>query len=90
MNTICLEYAPNNSHFLYTNALILFRKNNFLDAKIYIENSINNMNFPKVEYLDLCGDILYKLGEHEAAILQWTKASKIDNTNIKIKEKLKQ
>ena len=88
LNNICLDYAPNNSNYLYIKALILYKQNSFTQAKINIENALKTMKFPKVQYLDLYGDILYKLGDQKAAFIQWTKATEIDNTNYKIKEKL--
>ena len=68
------ELEPGNSSFEDTLAWILFKNKNYSEARIWIEKSIKNDKRKSSTLLDHYGDILFHLGDKEAAIDAWKKA----------------
>jgi tetratricopeptide (TPR) repeat protein len=70
----CVGAQPTNSTYLDTYAWIFFQRGNYSKAKLYIENAISNIRENNSEIFDHYGDILFKLGKTEQAVMQWEKA----------------
>jgi tetratricopeptide (TPR) repeat protein len=92
----CIIAQPNNSTYLDTYAWIFFKKGNLAKAKLYIENAVRNGGGESADILAHYGDILFKAGNTEKAVEQWTKALEIktedgetDTKNLKRKIKKK-
>ena len=68
------ELEHGNSSFEDTLAWILFKNKNYSEARIWIEKSIKNDKRKSSTLLDHYGDILFHLGDKEAAIDAWKKA----------------
>ena len=85
------ELQPGNASFEDTFAWVLFTQNKFKEARVWIEKAIKNNPNSGVQY-EHYGDILYKLGEKEAAVEQWVKARnkgvKSESLDKKINEKI--
>ena len=86
-----IQKEPDNITYLDTYAWILFRKNSFSLAQIYIERAISLMNNSEEDSATIYehyGDILFKLGKTEDAVIQWEKAYRTDNKNLILKKKI--
>ena len=83
-----LEYFPNNSTFLDTYGWVLFKKEDFLKAEIYINKAINKSLEDNGALLEHYGDVLFKLGKKEEAIILWKKAQKMKGVSKKIETKI--
>ena len=88
LNEICLENNPNNSTYLFTKALILYKKSDYEQANEIIKQTIQNSETLDYLYYDLSGDILLKLGKNKLAIKEWEKALDIDKTNPVLQQKI--
>lgn len=71
-----------NPAFQDTYAWIMFQKGNYKDAKIWMEKAMgkNEINASSVLW-EHYGDILYKLGEIDKALIYWNKALKSEPEN---------
>ena len=74
MSGRCLRFQPKNPTYLDTYAWILFQRGNYSLSKFYIESAITNGGSENADVLDHYGDILFKTGNTDKAILQWEKA----------------
>ncbi|MCA6078068.1 tetratricopeptide repeat protein [Fulvivirga sedimenti] len=68
---------PDNTTFLDTYAWVLFTQEKYKEASKVIEKAINLGNVSAIHY-EHYGDILYKLGEINAAVEQWKKARELN------------
>ena len=68
------ELQPNTSSFEDTYAWILFKQKNYADAKVWIEKALlhDTTNSPIQE--EHYGDIMFYLGNTDAAVQNWKKA----------------
>ncbi|MDR1763323.1 MAG: tetratricopeptide repeat protein [Dysgonamonadaceae bacterium] len=92
MITRCLKIEPNNPTYIDTYAWIFFQKGSYSLARFYIENAIANGGDKSSEILEHYGDILFKSGDTEKAVEEWTESLKIkdeeaDKTLLKRKIK---
>lgn len=72
-----VKAEPENATYLDTYAWILFEKERYTEARIYIEQAIKNGGDSSSVIVEHCGDIYYKLGEKEKALDFWKKAEGI-------------
>ena len=83
------QLHPNEPMFQDTYGWVLFKSGNYNEAKIWLEKSISNGGDKYGEVLEHYGDILYKLGDKDAAVNFWIKASDKEGVSDKIQEKIK-
>jgi tetratricopeptide (TPR) repeat protein len=81
MSSKCLKFQPKNPTYVDTYAWILFQKGNYSLSKFYIESAITNGGGESADVLDHYGDILFKTGNTDKAVLQWEKALEIKEKN---------
>lgn len=74
MSAMTIKEFPDEPTYLDTYAYILFRKESYSLARIYIEKAIEKSKEPSAEILEHYGDILACLGDTDAAVEQWQKA----------------
>ena len=74
MSFITVKAEPENSTYLDTYAWILFEKGRYTEARIYIEQAMENGGDSSQVIVEHCGDIYFKLGEKEKALELWKKA----------------
>lgn len=72
-----VKAEPENYTYLDTYAWILFEKERYTEARIYIEQAMKNGGDSSQVIVEHCGDIYYKLGEKEKAVELWKKAEGI-------------
>jgi tetratricopeptide (TPR) repeat protein len=82
---------PNRPSFQDTYAWILFKQDKFQEARSWIQRAIENGGISQGVILEHYGDILYELGEIDAAVEQWKSAKNqgggTDMLNKKIQDK---
>lgn len=84
--------VENNSSFLDTYAWILYSEGKYEMAKEWMEKAIANMSKEGEErpvLLEHYGDILFKLGEKEAALENWQKALEAGGDKEILEKKIK-
>lgn len=80
MSFITVKAEPENSTYLDTYAWILFEKGKYTEARIYIEQAMENGGDSSQVILEHCGDIYYKLGEKDKALELWKKALTLESS----------
>ena len=85
-----VKAEPNNATYLDTYAWILFEKANYEQAKIYIDQALQNDDSLSAEVLEHCGDIYYHTGDTDKAVEFWQKAKDNGSTSTTINQKIRQ
>ena len=80
--------SPNNATFLDTWAWILYKREEYADALIKIEECLKYSLTESYEILEHYGDILLKNGREEDAIEQWKKAQLAGNQSPELNDKI--
>ncbi len=74
MSLSCNELEPKNSTYQDTYAWVLYQLEDYKNAKIWLEKALKNGGDLSPVIIEHHGDVLYKLGDIEAAKKQWRKA----------------
>ena len=74
MSAQTIKAEPDNATYLDTYAWIFFKLEDYILAKLYIEQAIAKNRTNSAELFDHYGDILYMMGDKEKALQQWIKA----------------
>ena len=69
-----VKAEPSNATFLDTYAWILFEKGKYTEARIYMEQALQNDPDPSRVLLEHAGDIYYMAGQKEKALEYWKEA----------------
>ena len=85
-----VKAEPNNATYLDTYAWILFEKANYEQAKIYIDQALQNDDSLSAEVLEHCGDIYFHTGDVDKAVEFWQKAKENGSTSTNIDRKIRQ
>ena len=85
-----VKAEPNNATYLDTYAWILFEKTNYEQAKIYIDQALQNDENLSAEVLEHCGDIYFHTGDAEKALEFWKKAKDNGSNSTTIDQKIRQ
>ena len=84
-----VKSEPTNSTFLDTYAWILFEKKNFGQARIYIDQALQNGGDDSEVILEHAGDIYYMVGDAEGAVKYWQEALDMTPDSKLLKKKIK-
>lgn len=82
-----IENDPENPTYLDTYAWVLYQNDKIEEAKKYIEIAIVHDEVSGTIF-EHYGDILFKLGEIDAAVIQWEKAKELNDTTDLIDKKI--
>ncbi len=82
-----IENDPDNPTYLDTYAWVLYQNDKIEEAKKYIEIAIVHDEVSSTIF-EHYGDILFKLGEIDAAVIQWEKAKELNDTTDLIDKKI--
>ena len=77
-----VKAEPTNNTYLDTYAWILFEKGKYVEARIYIDQALQNGGDKSSVVVEHCGDIYWMNGEHEKALEYWKQAEKLAAENI--------
>ena len=72
-----VKAEPANGTYLDTYAWILFEKGKYTEARIYIDQAMQNGGSESSVVVEHCGDIYYLNGEHEKALEYWKRAEEL-------------
>lgn len=91
-----VKAEPKNDTYLDTYAWILFEKERYTEARIYIDEAMKNGGEKSATIVEHCGDIYYMLGLTDEALTFWKQAaameheSKILDKKIRLKKFVKE
>ena len=77
-----VKAEPTNGTYLDTYAWILFEKGKYAEARIYIDQAMQNGGNTSSVVVEHCGDIYYLNGEREKAVEFWKQAEKLSKEPV--------
>lgn len=87
MSAQLIKSHPKNASYLDTYAWVLFMREKYKEARKVMEEAINTGDAGATHF-EHYGDILFKLGDTDAAVKQWQKAKSLDGNNQAIDKKI--
>ena len=72
-----VKAEPTSGTYMDTYAWILFEKGKYVEAKIYIDQAMQNDGSKSSVVVEHCGDIYYMNGDREKALEYWQQAEKL-------------
>ena len=87
MSTKLVARNPDNSTFLDTHAWVLYVRGEYKEAKQYIEKAVADKDASGT-IIEHYGDILFKLGDIDSAVIQWQRAKGMDESSDLIDKKI--
>lgn len=84
-----IKAEPRNTTYLDTYAWILFMQQRYAEARIYIDQALQNDSVPGAVINEHAGDIYALCGDVDAAVAQWMKALADDPDNKLLQRKIK-
>ncbi|MFZ5971066.1 MAG: tetratricopeptide repeat protein [Bacteroidota bacterium] len=87
MSAQLVKNNPDNSAFLDTHAWVLFMREKYKEARKFMERAIATGE-TSATHFEHYGDILFKLGEVDEAVVQWQKAKQMDGDNVALDKKI--
>ena len=88
MSYKCNELEKDNGTYQDTYAWILYELADYEQAKIWMQKSLANGSDGSAVVVEHYGDILYKLGNIEGAILEWKKAKNLGEASKFLDKKI--
>ena len=85
-----IKAEPKNATYLDTYAWILFMQKRYSEAKIYIDQTLQNDTDTSAVLLEHAGDIYYHTGAVEEAVSYWQQALERASDNSELKGERKQ
>jgi tetratricopeptide (TPR) repeat protein len=85
-----LAAEPENPAYLDSMGWVLYRLEQYAEARTHLEKAIAQENGEDSTIYDHYGDVLEKLGEQEAAVQAWTKALELEQDKPRPDEELLQ
>lgn len=87
MSAQLVKNNPDNATYLDTFAWVLYTREKYKEARKFIEKAIDTGK-ANSEHYEHYGDILFKLGDTNDAVVQWEKAKGLDTTNETLNRKI--
>ena len=87
MSEKLVERNPENSTYLDTHAWVLYKLGKYKDARKYLERAVGKSGANGVVF-EHYGDVLFKLGQKNEAVIQWEKAKLIGEVSDLIDKKI--
>lgn len=88
MSKVCIEQEPESATYLDTYAWVLFKMKNYKEAKKYLELALSNNGSKNSEIVEHYGDVLFIIGEKEAALEYWKKARELGKISGELDRKI--
>jgi len=88
MSRKLVDKFPENGTYLDTYAWVLFQKNEFASALIYLENAIKGDKKENSVVWEHFGDTLFKLGKIEDAVNAWETAKMLPGSSLILDKKI--
>lgn len=84
-----VKAEPKNDTYLDTYAWILFEKERYTEARIYIDEAMKNGGDSSATIVEHSGDIYYMLGEVDKALEFWKQAAGMEHDSKTLERKIK-
>lgn len=84
-----VQLDPYNQNDLDTYAWVLYKQKKYGEALQWEKKAVDNGGNTSGVVMEHYGDILYKLGKHKEAMVQWKKAGKLKDHSKLLEKKLK-
>lgn len=88
MSERLVQQHQDNPTYLDTHAWVLYIRKDYKKAKESLEKALRDTNNVSGTIVEHYGDVLFKLGERENAVLQWKKAKKMGETTELLDKKI--
>jgi tetratricopeptide (TPR) repeat protein len=88
MSEKLVKQHQNNATYLDTYAWVLYIRKDYKKAKEYLEKALADTSAVSGTIIEHYGDILFKLGERDNAVVQWKKAKKMGETTELLDKKI--
>ena len=85
-----LKELPNEGRYLDTKGLILFQQGKYPEAKSYFERACGAKESTDKTCIEHLGDVQFKLGKVDEAIVYWLRAKELGSVNKTLNEKITQ
>jgi tetratricopeptide (TPR) repeat protein len=85
-----LNELPNEGRYLDTKGLILFQQGKYAEAKSYFERACGAKESTDKTCVEHLGDVQFKLGKVDEAIVYWLRAKELGSANKTLNEKITQ
>lgn len=85
-----VKAEPDNSTYLDTYAWILFEKENYVQARIYIDMALQNGGEESDVIIEHAGDIYFYSGDTDKAIEYWQQAQEMGSESKTLERKIKE
>jgi tetratricopeptide (TPR) repeat protein len=85
-----LKELPNEGRYLDTKGLILFQQGKYAEAKSYFERACGAKESTDKTCVEHLGDVQFKLGKVDEAIVYWLRAKELGSANKTLNEKITQ
>ncbi len=89
MSEKSLQLQPDNAAFQDTYGWIMYQKGKYEEAKYWVGKSIEGESEPSGVVLEHYGDVLYKLGQPDEALIYWKKAEAAGDYSEFLEKKIK-
>ena len=86
MSAKLIKNNPGDPTFLDTHAWVLYMQGNYKEAKKFLELALEKDASGTI--IEHYGDVLFKLGDIENAVVQWNRAKGMDDTSELINKKI--
>jgi tetratricopeptide (TPR) repeat protein len=86
MSSKLVKNNPDNATYLDTHAWVLYMLGDYKEAKKYLEKALQGEASGTI--IEHYGDVLFKLGETDKAVLQWQKAKGLNDSSDIIDKKI--
>lgn len=83
-----VKAEPTNDTYLDTYAWILFEKERYTEARIYIDEAMKYGGAESATIVEHCGDIYYMLGLKEEAVAYWRQAATMPHDSKTLERKV--
>ena len=83
-----VKAEPDNATYLDTYAWILFKKGNYAEARLYIDDAIKSDKDKSDVILEHCGDIYFMTGDVDGALKYWKQALERGSKSKTLKQKI--
>lgn len=84
------ELQPGQASFLDTYGWILYQLGKYEEAKIYLDQALDNGGMSSGTILEHYGDVLYQLGDKIGAIEYWKKAKSTNENSAFLEQKIRE
>jgi Tfp pilus assembly protein PilF len=85
-----IKAEPKNATYLDTYAWILFKQKRYSEARIYMDQTLQNDSTTSAEVMEHAGDIYFHVGETDKALTFWQQALELATDDTVIKDRRKQ